>query len=158
MDDAFWCVTWEPAAQEILRRIKEEATALGDHFLGTPHLLLAAVALTPADHHGIAVLNHATVRSAVLAAAKPRDPEGMMISRWGQTPRLKLAIERAMQRAFQRLRPVRGSDIWHGLLADPESEVATVLRQLGVRVEDLRSAIAEKPIAADTWPTRPCAS
>src|SRR5262249_9113166 len=102
----FWSVEWEPAAQELFRRLKEEAAALGDDFIGTPHLLLAALAVTPAEQHGIATLNSGSVRAAVLAVTGPRNPDLMTLTPWSQTPRFKLAVERAMRRAFDESRPV----------------------------------------------------
>jgi ATP-dependent Clp protease ATP-binding subunit ClpA len=143
MADDLWRVTWDADAQDVFRRIKEEAAAVGDDYFGTPHLLLAVVALTPVERHGIAALNLATVRAAVIAVTGPRDPDIRTLTRWSQTPRLKLAIERAMRRASAAARPVRCGDIWHGLLADPESEVARVLRHLGIQVEELSRAFAE---------------
>jgi hypothetical protein len=143
MADAFRSVEWDPAAKALFRRTKPEAEALGDDFVGTAHLLLAAVATTPVEQHGIPALTHDAVRDAVLAVTGPRDPDVITISPGAQSPRFKRAIEHAMRRAFGQSRPVCCRDVWYGLLADPESEAVRVLRHLGIPVEEARGALSD---------------
>lgn len=143
MADDFWSVEWEPAAKALFARIKQEAEGLGDDYVGTTHLLLAAVAATPVEQHGIRALTHDAVRDAVLAMTLQRDPEVVTISPGAQTPRFKRAIELAMRRAFGKFRPVCCRDVWYGLLADPESESVRALGHLGIPVEEARRALSE---------------
>lgn len=143
MADNFWSMAWEPSARDLVGRVKEQAAAIGDDYLGTPHLLLAAVAVTPITHHGFAVLNPDSVRTAILAVTGPRGPDFVTITPWSQTPRFKLAVESAMRRAFSESRAVSCRDLWYGLLGDPESEAVRVLRHLGVQIEELNRALAE---------------
>jgi hypothetical protein len=142
MAEEFWKVAWEPGVVELFRRARHEAAAIEDDYLGTPHLLLAAVAITPVEEHGIAKLHLEAVRAAVLAVTGPRGPDTFTLTPWPQTPRFKLAIERAMRRAFSEGRTVSRNDIRYGLLADAESECLKVLRHLEVPAEKLWAALA----------------
>jgi ATP-dependent Clp protease ATP-binding subunit ClpA len=142
MAEDFWGVEWEPAARDLFRRIKGEAAAVGDHYIGTAHLLLAAVAATPAEQYSNAALTPDSLRATVVAVEEQREPGGMILTPWSQTPRFKLAIERAMQRALAESRALSCRDVWYGLLADPESKALRVLFHLGVPVEELRKALA----------------
>ena len=139
MVDDFWSVEWEPAALDLFRRVKDEASAIGDDYLGTQHLFLAAVAVTPVEQHGIAALNRDSVRSVILTW--PRGLGIITLTPWSQTPRFKYAIRQAMERADRESRSASCRDIWYGLLADPESECLRVLRHLGVPIEELRKAL-----------------
>ena len=146
--DRFWSVEWEPVALDVIRRIQEEAAIIADDYLGTPHLLIAAVVAMPTTRHKIAALSPESVRRAVHSLTGPSDPNLKTITPWSQTPRLKLAIEHAMRQASRESRAVRYRDIWCGLLADPESEAVAVLRHLGIHAEQIHRAIAESNASA----------
>lgn len=137
MSESFWHVEWEPAARNLIAHVKEEAFAIGDEFLGTRHLLLAAVACSPLE--GLPNLSLDAVRAAVVALKEPRELGSRILTPWCQTPRFKLALQRAMQRASAESRSVNCIDVWHGLLDDPESECLLVLQYLGVDPESLRN-------------------
>jgi hypothetical protein len=141
MADDFWSVKWEEAAQQLFCRAKEVAEIIGDDYIGTQHLLLAAAAITPVEQHAILMLKPDSVRAEVIAVRERRRPDIVTLTRWSQTPRFKLAIEHAMQRAFGEAGPVCCRDIWYGLLADSESESTRVLHRLGIRVEELSRAL-----------------
>lgn len=142
MADEFWNVEWEPGARELYGRMKEEAAAIGDEYLGTVHLLLAATGVTSVEEHGFAILTPDAVRAKVLAVTRRRPPDSITITPGGQTPRLKSALIFAMKRARAESRPVRRRDIWYGLLADDYSEAVQVLYCLGVQIEELRESLA----------------
>jgi hypothetical protein len=130
MADSFWGAEWESSARELMARVKDEASEIGDEWLDTRHLLLAAVTCSPPE--GIAALTLEAVRAAVIAIREPRKAGFMILTPWCQTPRFKLAVQGAMQRAWAVSRSVAWQDIWDGLLDDPESECMPVLRYLGV--------------------------
>jgi hypothetical protein len=139
MRDGFWGVEWDSSARELFQRAKEEASAVGDDFVGTEHLLLAAVACSPLEVAG--ELNLDAARAAVMAMKKPAETGIFTLTPWSQTPRFKLAIKRAMERAFIASRLVCCIDIWYGLLADPDSECLNLFRHLGVDAGTLRAKL-----------------
>jgi hypothetical protein len=136
MADGFWDAEWKSSARELMARAKDEASVVGDDWLDTRHLFLAAVACAPPD--GIPALSLEAVRASVVAIGEPREPALMMLTPWAQSPRFKLAVQCAMQRAWADSRSVTCDDIWHGLLDDPESDCMSVLRFLAVDPNSLR--------------------
>jgi hypothetical protein len=143
MSDSFWHVDWESSTRDLFASVKAEAARVGDDYLGTRHLLLALVASAPIA--GVPGLTLEAAREAVVALKEPREEGMMTLTPWCQTPRLKLAIESAMQRAWAEARPVTCSDLWDGLLDDPESECLPVLHLLGVDAELLRDRRRTSP-------------
>jgi hypothetical protein len=137
-----WGVEWDESAQRLYALARQESFAIGDEYIGTQHLLLGAVAVTPVEEHGFAALCRDSVLSAIVEVIGVRDPDTLLLSPGGQTPRAKLTLMRAMERATADGRVVSRRDIWHGLLADPDSECYRVLRHLGVNGEQLRRALA----------------
>lgn len=123
-------VEWDESTQRLCRVAREESFALGDEYIGTQHLLLAAVGVTPFASHGIELLRPDSVRAAIVAVVGVHDPETVLISPGGQAPRAKLVLQRAVERASRELRAVRYNDIWFGLLADPESPCVAVLQHM----------------------------
>lgn len=155
--ESFNSVQWDADATELYHRIKVEAAAIGDDYLGTHHLLLAFVATSPVERDAIGSLQTEDVRAAIVAVREPRNTEFVVITPWSQTTRLKLAIEHAMQLAFDENRPVRPADLWSGLLCNLDTEATTVLSDLGVQVEDLANAFAHQDVngnRADSCPAR----
>jgi ATP-dependent Clp protease ATP-binding subunit ClpA len=125
-------VEWDESTQRLCRMACEESIALGDEYIGTQHLLLAAVTVTPFAAHGIARLRPDSVRAAIIAAIGTRDAKTVLLSPGGQTPRAKLVLQRAAERASRQSRAVACKDIWFGLLADPESPCVAALWHLGI--------------------------
>src|SRR5438105_3958111 len=111
-------IEWDPSAQRLYGLARQVCFAIGDEYMGTQHLLLAAVAVTPIDDHGFETLSYDRVLSAVVAMIGIRDPRDVLLSPGGQTPRAKLVIQRAGSRAAAASRAVCCRDIWYGLLAD----------------------------------------
>jgi hypothetical protein len=136
MSDSFWNVDWESSTRDVFARVKDEAARLGDDYLGTRHLLLALVASAPIV--GVPGLSVEAAREAVAALKEPRQPGMMLLTPWCQTPGLKVVVESAMQRAWAESRSVTCSDLWDGLLDDPESECWPVLHRFGVDAQLLR--------------------
>jgi ATP-dependent Clp protease ATP-binding subunit ClpA len=133
-------IEWEADAREIYRHAKEEAVAIGDEYVATIHLLLAALANMPVSRHGITALSHKSVRAASIAMTA-RSPDMITLTPFAQTPRFKLAIERATFRALGESRAVSCRDIWFGMLEDPESDVAKTLDYLGVSPDEVGKAL-----------------
>jgi hypothetical protein len=137
-----WNVVWDESAVRLCRLARQDSFALGDEYLGAQHLLLAAVTITPQEEHGARGLCRDAVLAALVEVVGLRDPSTVLISPGGQTPRAKLALERAMERAVAESRAVSVPDIWFGLLADPDSDCARVLHHLGIRTEELQRQFA----------------
>jgi hypothetical protein len=135
-------VKWDEGAERLYRLARQESFALGDEYMGTQHLLLAAIALTPAEEHGVKVLTRDAVLSAIHEVIKPRAPDAVVISPGCQTPRAKAVIMRATDRAAAASRALGVADIWHGLLTDSESECRRVLAHLGIDAERLSKTLA----------------
>ncbi|MCI0455913.1 MAG: hypothetical protein L0Z62_02900 [Gemmataceae bacterium] len=136
-----WAVEWEEATRHLYQLARQEALTLGHDFVGSGHLLVAAATLASGERHGFPTLARDSVVTATLEVIRPHRPDILVLNPGAQTPRFKLATERAMQRAFDEGRAVAIRDVWHGLLADPDSGCAKVLQYLGLDVESLRKAL-----------------
>jgi hypothetical protein len=143
MSDSFWHVDWESSTRDLFASVKREAAGVGDDYLGTRHLLLALVANAPIA--GVPRLTWEATREAVVALKEAREEDMMTMTPWCQTPRLKLAIAAAMQRAWAESRSVTCSHLWDGLLSDPDSECWPVLHLLGGDAELLRDRRRTSP-------------
>jgi hypothetical protein len=141
-----WPGRWGAAARETLNRADQDARELGHDYVGTEHALLA---LATAEH-GIAaeVLHDLGVdREQMLAtrcmspgsvAHEPHDCLSIM-------PRLKQALDHS-RRIADGL-GVRAADTEHllaGIVAVPDSMAVEILRRLGVKVSDVRAALAAR--------------
>jgi ATP-dependent Clp protease ATP-binding subunit ClpA len=126
---------WEEAACKLLELARQASFAIGDEYIGTQHLLLAAVALTPVEQHGFSRLNQDDVLATIIECLGVRKPHEVLLSPSGQTPRAKLVITHAWERAKRESRQVSCRDIWAGLLADQESEAQKVIHHLGLTSE-----------------------
>jgi hypothetical protein len=142
MKKASWSVGWEPALRAMFDGLEAEAATLGNDWIGTQHLLLAALASAPFVEEKLGRLTRDSVRAAIVAVADPQERGGVTLTPWCQTPRFKRAVEHAMRRAFTQSRPVACRDIWHGLLADRQSVCARALAHLDIDVEQLRELVA----------------
>jgi len=131
-------VDWDESTRHLLALARQESVALGDGYIGTQHLLLAAVAVTPIERHGIGVLNREEVLAAIVHCVGVRNDDVFLLSPGGQTPRTKLVITHAWERANNESRQINCRDIWFGLLADSESDVQKVIQYLGLRSEAMR--------------------
>jgi hypothetical protein len=143
-------VEWLPDASELFIRAKNEAMAIGDTYLGTEHPFLATIAYASNSQVNFAGLSHESAPDAVLAATGPHGPEFVCLTPWSQTPRLKLAITYAISRARAESRAVNCGDIWCGLLADPDSNVAKTVRHLSVGTDELRTLFATSNGSSNT--------
>lgn len=128
-------IEWDESARTILTLARQESFAIGDEYIGTQHLLLAAAAVAPSESR---ILRRDHVLAAIIECVGLRDPGTVLISPGGQTPRTKLAITRAVERAMKTQRPVSCRDVWFGLLQDEESECLKVIRHLGLDVRAMR--------------------
>jgi hypothetical protein len=134
---------WEEAACKLFTLARQESFALGDEYIGTQHLLLTAVALTPVEQHGFDLLNREDVLGAIIDCIGVRNPDEILLSPGGQTPRAKLVITHAWERAMNESRQVNCRDIWSGLLADHQSEAQKVIRHLGLTSEAIRQKLVQ---------------
>jgi hypothetical protein len=137
MKSSWVSLPWQPSAEALFHRMRVEAAAVGDNWLGMEHLLLAAVESNELNLSAkFATLTSDKVRAEVLATYDR--PRGPVLTPWSQTPRLKAALMRAVERANAGIRPVTCADLWHGLVSDPGPTCMKILADLGVEVEKLR--------------------
>jgi ATP-dependent Clp protease ATP-binding subunit ClpA len=131
-------------AQKVMRLAAEEARRLDRPYVGTEHILLALVK----DGSGVAanVLLHLDVdfrraRRAVETLVQPA-PEVMTGASLPQTPRARKVIEHAIEEACDHDRHEVGTEhLLLGLLHDTESVAGQVLKELGVKLADVRETL-----------------
>lgn|SRR5262245_9680200 len=136
-------VAWDDTAQRLCRLARQYAFLFGEEFIGTEHLLLAAVEVTPADWHGFPDLTRDTVLHAIESVLgkggrteiHERRPRRL-------TSRANEALRRAVEHAAAARRPVGYRDVWAGLLSDQEGLVDELLIRLGVVRGRLRERLA----------------
>ncbi len=133
---------WEESARNLLAMARQESVALGDRYIGTQHLLLAALAVTPYKQHGILRLNREEVLEGIAHCKDVQEPDALELTPGGQTPGTKLVITEAWERARNADRKVHCRDIWYGLLAaDPDALFPTVIRYLGLSLDTVRKKL-----------------
>jgi hypothetical protein len=141
-----WPGLWASAAREALNRAGERARELGHDYVGTEHLLLGL--LDTADGVAAHVLVDLGVSTdGVLATscmqAGPATQQGPECL--GVMPRLKQALEHARHFADDLGHGVPNTEhLLAGMLAVRGAMALEILRRLGVRVGDLRAALAER--------------
>jgi hypothetical protein len=145
-DVSRWPGRWTSGVNEALHRAGEEARELGHNYVGTEHVVLALV--TAERGVGAEVLRGLGVtRERMLATrcmrpgSDEREPQDCL----SVMPRLKQALEHG-RRIADGL-DVRLADTEHllaGILAVPDSMAVEILRRLGVRVADVRVALADR--------------
>jgi ATP-dependent Clp protease ATP-binding subunit ClpC len=150
---------WEPFTQRAQRSIvlaQEEAQRLGNHEIGTEHILLGIIA----EGGSIAVevlkslgVDLATARREVEANVVRDDktvPKEMVF-----TPRAKRVIELAFEEARQLSHNYIGTEtILLGIIREADGLGARVLENLGVDADEVRSK-AVALLKADEGPSAP---
>jgi|SRR5215211_696111 len=139
-----WPGRWSPRAHDALNRAGEEARRLGHDYVGTEHALLALLA-TEAGLAAHVLADLGVTREGMLATScmKPGSPTQPQEDCLGVMPRLKQALEHAC-RIADRL-GAGTADTQHvlaGVVAVPGAMAIEILKRLGVRVEDVRAALA----------------
>jgi ATP-dependent Clp protease ATP-binding subunit ClpA len=140
-----WPGRWAPAARHALDQANKQARDLGDNYVGTEHALLGLVATE--DGLAAHVLNDLGItreriltQECLAASGQPRPYECL-----GVQPRLKQALEHS-RRIAERLghRVANTEHLLAGLLAVPDALAVEILKRLGVRVDDVREALARR--------------
>jgi Clp amino terminal domain, pathogenicity island component len=133
---------WDDSVRKLLLIARQESFALGDEYIGTQHLLLAAVGVTPIEHHGIGLLDRESVIAAIVECIGIRSPDVMLLTPGAQTPGTKLVTTKAWERAKSESRRVTCRDIWFGLLgADSNSPCQKIIQHLGIRPEAIQQRL-----------------
>ena len=109
-----------------------------DYYVGTEHLLLAIVAAGPAAAEVGGLTPDAVLHAIHEALGASKTADGVLLTPGAQTPRFKLAIQRASDYAVAETRPVSRRDILLALLTDPASECQKVFRHLGLQDPNIR--------------------
>jgi Clp amino terminal domain, pathogenicity island component len=141
-----WPGRWAPAANDALDRAGEEARRLGHDYVGTEHVLLALV--TAESGIAVEILRELGVSGDRMLATRcmtPRAGDHEPLDCLGVMPRLKQALEHA-RRIADGL-DVRLADTEHllaGIVAVSDALAVEILRRLGVSVDDVRAALAER--------------
>jgi hypothetical protein len=136
-----------PKAQQVLTLARTEAERLHHNFVGTEHLLLGLIALD----RGTAVtvlkrmgLKPETVRAEVekcVGTGPEQRPAGSI----PYTPRVKKVLALAIKQAKALSHTYVGTEhILLGLLHEGDGVAARVLLNLGVRIDETRTAILEE--------------
>jgi hypothetical protein len=145
-DSGRWPGRWTAAANEALSRAAADARALGHDYVGTEHALLA-LATAKRGTAGEILRELGVTRermlatSCISAGADAHQPHDCLRA----MPRFKQALEHG-RRIADGL-DVRLADTEHllaGIVAVPDSMAVEILRRLGVSVDDVRAAIAER--------------
>ena len=145
-DFGHWPGRWTAAANEALSRAAAEARVLGHDYVGTEHALLA-LATVERGTAGEVLRELGVTRERMLATscmsagADAHQPHDFLRA----VPRFKQALEHS-RRIADGL-DVRHADTEHllaGIVAVPDSMAVEILRRLGVSVDDVRAAIAER--------------
>lgn len=141
-----WPGRWTVAANETLSRAAAEARALGHDYVGTEHALLA-LATAERGTAGEVLRELGVTRERMLATSCMSAVADAHQSRecLRAMPRFKQALEHS-RRIADGLE-VRLADTEHllaGIVAVTDSMAVEILRRLGVSVDDVRAAIAER--------------
>jgi Clp amino terminal domain, pathogenicity island component len=137
---------WTAAAADALERAGGEARRLGHGHVGTEHVVLALVTaergIAGEVLRGLGVSGDRMLATSCMQAGTerrgPQEPLEIM-------PRLTQALERGRHVADGL--GVRVADTEHllaGILAVPDCMAVEILRRLGARADDVRTALAER--------------
>lgn len=131
-------------ARKVMQLANQEAQKLNHEYVGTEHLLLGlereggGVATRVLQDLGVDMNR---IRREVESLVKP-GPEMVTMGKLPQTPRVKKAIEAAMEEARDLGHNYVGTDhILLGLLREAEGIAPTVLMNLGVNLDAARTAV-----------------
>jgi Clp amino terminal domain, pathogenicity island component len=141
-----WPERWTPDANDALDRAGQEARDLGHDYIGTEHALLALASaecgIASAVLRELGVTRERMLATRCMRAdATERSPQECL----SVMPRLKQALEHG-RRIADGL-DARLADTEHllaGIVAVTDSMAVEILRRLGVKVGDVRAAIAER--------------
>jgi ATP-dependent Clp protease ATP-binding subunit ClpA len=141
-----WPGRWSPAARHALVRAEEEARGLARPYVGTEHVLLGLLA--GEDDVAARVLVYLGVtREGLLGTScmqvdrhEPPDFDCLAVM-----PRLKQALEHASRIAERLGQRVPGTEhLLGGLLTVPGALAVEILKQVGVRPDDVRDELASR--------------
>jgi hypothetical protein len=132
-----------PAGREVIVQAQEEAGRLGHNYLGTEHLLLGLFH----QRHAIAALvlgDLGLTVEGVRAEVRDRIGEGSqaITGRIPFTPRAKKVLQLALREARQLGHdPIDTEHLLLGLVREPDGVAALILRDAGVRPDDVRAKV-----------------
>lgn len=131
-------------ALKAMRFANQEAQRLNHEYVGTEHLLLGLVK----EGSGVAanVLKNLDVDLCKTRAEAekivPAGPDLVILGRLPQTPRARKAIEYAKEEAFNLSHNYVGTEhLLLGLLREQEGVAAQVLKNLGIKLDDVRAEV-----------------
>ncbi len=136
-----------PTARHALEIAREEALTLGHNYIGTEHLLLgllraAGGALAQAFRHNRVASESVRAEVRQLILALPARPATTVLP---LTPRARKALRFAVREADALdHRPIGAEHILLGLLREGGGVAAVALRNLGIRLERLRTEISQQ--------------
>lgn len=139
------CESFNQAAQTVLEMARLEASALGHDYVGTEHVLLAAVK-TAQETLSPILQRHRLSADSILGEIRRLICAGQvrtLPSVIPFTPRARKALQLAGYEAGSGLRPVIGAEhIFLGLLLEGTGVAALALKNLGVQSGRLRAEIS----------------
>lgn len=131
-------------SRKVLQLANQEAQRFNHEWCGVEHVLIALMK----EDHGVAanVLKNLGVDLRKVRLEVERHvqagPEMVTMGKLPQTPRLKKAIEYAMEEARDLHHQYVGTEhILLGLMRDPEGVATVVLVSLGLKLEDVRKEV-----------------
>jgi hypothetical protein len=140
-------VNFTPRAQQVLALAGREASRLGHHHVGTPHLLLGLISLGKGVGFIVlkqSVWNLEALRQEVESQAG-NDPHPEASGAMPYTPRVKKTLALAMQEAKALHHTYVGTEhILLGLLREGDGVAARVLRRFKVNLEQTRKEILKE--------------
>lgn len=134
-------MVFTPAARRALEMARDEAVDLGHDFVGTEHVLLGLLRTAGGALAQALQLNREAVRTEVfrLVAAFPARSA---VTELPLTPRARKALQFACREAALLKRsPIGAEHILLGLLLEGSGVAAIALRNLGIRLDQLRAVI-----------------
>ena len=141
-----WPGRWAPAAHRALTRAEEEARGLGRPYVGTEHVLLGLLAGDD-DVAARVLLYLGVTREGLLGTScmqvdphEPPELDCLLVM-----PRLKQALEHASRIAERLGQRVPGTEhLLAGLLTVRGALAVEILKQVGVRPDDVRAELASR--------------
>lgn len=131
-------------SRKVMQLANQEAQRFNHEWCGLEHVLIALIK----EDHGVAAnvlknlgIDLRKVRLEVERLVKS-GPEMVTMGKLPQTPRLKQAIEYAMEEAQNMSHQYVGTEhILLGVMRDPEGFSAIILMNLGLKLEDVRAEV-----------------
>jgi hypothetical protein len=131
-------------ARRVMRQADEEARRLQHKHVGTEHVLLGLLKEGSGDAANVLSALGVEYRVVRLEVEKtvPSAPEAVTMGKLPQTPRAKAVIEYAIKWARDLDHQYVGTEhLLLGLLREQEGVAAQVLRNLGLKLEDVRERV-----------------